>query len=135
MKIKFAVIILLFLLLSVAAVAGTDYFRQYAIFRSQEAQEAAMSADIPPNILSQEEQALFRLGFAYGYDYAMESGITLRAMPEEPTYIVNLATKKFHRPECYMVNSILFENREDLNCTYLEAIQKGYSPCGKCKPE
>ena len=132
MKSKFALIILLFLLLSVAAYAGTDYFRQYSVFRSQEAQDAALNADIPPNILSQEEQALFRLGFAYGYDYAMETGITLRSMPDEPTYIVNLATKKFHKPDCYMVNAILFENREDLYCTYWEAIQKGYSPCRKC---
>ena len=56
------------------------------------------------------------------------------ALPKGETgkYAVNTNTGKFHKPECYMVNSILFENRDDLYCTFEEAIAKGYSPCQKC---
>lgn len=134
-KAKILLIVLLFIGIAVTAVAGTDYFAQYAIFLSPEAVEAANSAQIPPSILSQEEQSLFRLGFAYGFDAAKETSVISRSMPSEPTYIANKATKKFHDPDCYMVNSILFENRDDLYCTYEEALDKGYSPCGKCHPK
>ena len=134
MKNKIFPIIILIWALTATAYAGTSIFQTYSIMCTPEAQEAAMSAQIPPSILSREEENLFRLGYACGYDDALANEIT-RSYHQEPTYIVNLKTKKFHDPSCYMVNSILFENREDLYCTYEEAISQGYSPCGKCNPK
>lgn len=132
MKNKRFAVILILLCLCASAYAATDYFNQYKAYLSREAIEAASMADIPPNILSREEQELFRLGYAFGYDNASKSSSVTRSIPTDPTYIANISTKKFHRPDCYMVNSILFENREDLYCTYAEAIKQGFSPCGKC---
>lgn len=134
MQKRIIMIFLIILGLCATAYAGTSIFQAYSIMCTPEAQEAAMSAQIPPSILSSEEENLFRLGYACGYDDALANEIT-RSYHLEPTYIVNLMTKKFHDPSCYMVNSILFENREDLYCTYEEAILKGYSPCGKCNPK
>lgn len=135
MKNKVLIGILIIWALTATAYAATDYFRQYSFLCSTEAQDAAINTEMPLIPLSQEEEALFRLGFAFGYDKANETTSPLRSVQTEPTYIVNLATKKFHIPSCYMVNSILFENREDLYCTYEEALLQGYSPCGKCNPK
>ena len=115
-----------------SAYAATDYFSQYKAYLSRDAIEAAGMAEIPPTILSREEQDLFRLGYAFGYDNASKSSSVTRSAPADPAYIANTSTKKFHKPDCYMVNSILFENRKDLYCTYDEAIKMGFSPCGKC---
>lgn len=134
MQKRIILIILIILGLYATAYAGTSIFQTYSIMCTPEAQEAAMSAQIPPSILSSEEENLFRLGYACGYDDALANEIT-RSYHLEPTYIANMATKKFHMPDCYMVNSILFENRDDLYCTFEEALMKGYLPCGKCHPK
>ena len=55
-----------------------------------------------------------------------------KASTEEKTaYIGNRKTKKFHLPSCRTLpkesNQVNFDTRE-------EAINKGYDPCGNCKP-
>lgn len=125
-------IILILLCLCASAYAATDYFSQYKAFLSPEAIEAASIADIPINTLSREEQDLFRLGYAYGYDNATKPSVSTRSLHAEPTYIANTNSKKFHKPDCSVVNAMNFENRIDLYCAYDEAIQMGYTPCGRC---
>lgn len=53
------------------------------------------------------------------------------AVTEYP-FVGNLNTKKFHRTDCRYVpaqeNAIWFTS-------YEEAVEKGYTPCGVCKPE
>ena len=54
-----------------------------------------------------------------------DSGVT------EYAYIGHVDSKKFHSPDCSSLpaqeNRIYFTSRE-------EAIEKGYDPCGRCKP-
>ena len=60
-----------------------------------------------------------------------------RSIPEiseDVTYIANTNTKKFHYPSCDSVKDMKDKNKEELYCTREEAIAKGYSPCGRCKP-
>ena len=49
-------------------------------------------------------------------------------------YIGNKNTKKFHYPDCNSVFQMKENNKEYLNCTREEAIEKGYEPCNKCRP-
>lgn len=49
-------------------------------------------------------------------------------------YILNTNTKKFHYPTCSSVNDMKEKNKQEFFGTRDEAISKGYSPCGRCKP-
>ena len=56
---------------------------------------------------------------------------TQPSVDAENTYIGNLNSKKFHRPDCASLpdekNSIYFATRD-------EAVSQGYEPCGRCHP-
>ena len=50
------------------------------------------------------------------------------------TYIVNTNTKKFHKPDCSGVKDMKASNKMKFTGTKEEAMEKGYSPCGTCRP-
>ena len=50
------------------------------------------------------------------------------------TYILNTSTRKFHYPSCSSVSQMSEKNKETFTGTREEAIEMGYSPCGRCKP-
>ena len=50
------------------------------------------------------------------------------------TYVLNINTKKFHRPQCSSVDQMKEKNRQDTTMSYDEIIKKGYKPCGRCNP-
>ena len=50
------------------------------------------------------------------------------------TYVLNTNTKKFHYPYCDSVNEMKEKNKQVFTGTREEAIEMGYSPCGRCKP-
>ncbi len=52
----------------------------------------------------------------------------------EHSYVLNTNTMKFHYPDCSSVGDIKPYNREDFSGTRDEAIARGFSPCGRCKP-
>ena len=52
----------------------------------------------------------------------------------EVQYIGNKNTKKFHYPYCGSVGQMKDKNKDYLYGSRDEAITKGYSPCGNCKP-
>ena len=49
-------------------------------------------------------------------------------------FVLNTASKKFHRPDCSGVSAMDPENRQEVTCTREELIRQGYEPCGSCKP-
>lgn len=49
----------------------------------------------------------------------------------EVTYILNVKTKKFHKPTC---GSLPTTNRKDTSESRDSVIAQGYEPCKKCKP-
>ena len=53
---------------------------------------------------------------------------------EDVTYVLNTHSMKFHLPDCESVMEMNPKNREDFKGTREELIEKGYSPCGACKP-
>jgi DNA-entry nuclease len=55
---------------------------------------------------------------------------------EESTgeYVVNTNTRKFHKTTCSSVSDILSSNRETIQGSRSELIEKGYEPCQRCQP-
>lgn len=50
-------------------------------------------------------------------------------------YILNISSRKIHKPDCGSVKDIKTENRAESYKTVEELKDEGYSPCGNCKPE
>ena len=50
------------------------------------------------------------------------------------TYVININSGKFHRPECSSVRDMQQHNRRDFTGTREELLDRGYIPCGKCRP-
>lgn len=53
---------------------------------------------------------------------------------EEPDYVLNNNTRKFHRPNCSSVGDIKASNREDYTGSREALIERGYVPCKRCLP-
>ena len=49
-------------------------------------------------------------------------------------YVLNINSKKFHRPDCASVQKMQQSNREDYTGSRAALIEQGYTPCGSCKP-
>ena len=52
----------------------------------------------------------------------------------EPTYILNISSRKFHIPTCDSVGNIKEKNKEEFFGTRDELLSSGDSPCGSCHP-
>lgn len=53
---------------------------------------------------------------------------------EEPDYVLNNNTRKFHRPNCSSVGDIKASNRGDYTGSREALIERGYVPCKRCLP-
>jgi len=49
-------------------------------------------------------------------------------------YILNTNSRKFHLPSCESAKSISAANKDTYSGTRQALVDKGYSPCGVCKP-
>lgn len=75
------------------------------------------------------------------YTQKTEPEVTTTSKPEtsedediELDYVLNTNTKKFHYTSCKSVEEIKDKNREDYHGTRDKVIDRGFSPCGRCKP-
>ncbi len=59
---------------------------------------------------------------------------SLPAPEGAPVYILNTNTRRFHDPSCPSVTEMNESNREYFYGTREEALERGYRPCGRCKP-
>ena len=53
---------------------------------------------------------------------------------EKQTYIVNMNTKKFHKPSCSSVKSMSTKNKKKYTGYRKNLIDNGYNPCKICNP-
>lgn len=49
-------------------------------------------------------------------------------------YILNRNNKKFHKPDCSSVKDMKEKNKESYTGSREKLLEKGYEPCGRCKP-
>ena len=52
----------------------------------------------------------------------------------EERYVLNTNTKKIHFPDCSSVKTIKEKNRQDYTGSRQSLLDRGYEPCGRCKP-
>ena len=50
------------------------------------------------------------------------------------TFVLNISTKKFHKPSCQSVAAMSDRNKRKKNDTRKHIIAEGYEPCKICKP-
>ena len=50
------------------------------------------------------------------------------------TYVLNTNTDKFHYPDCRSVKQMKDKNKQVVEVTREEIIERGFSPCGNCNP-
>ena len=50
------------------------------------------------------------------------------------TYVLNISSERFHRPTCGGVETMSPKNKSYTNETKQQLLDRGYSPCGNCKP-
>ena len=53
---------------------------------------------------------------------------------EEGDYVLNVSSKKFHRPDCSGARDMKAENRQDYTGSREALILQGFDPCGSCEP-
>ena len=51
------------------------------------------------------------------------------------SFVLNLSSKKIHRPDCNSIDSIKEENKKVFTGSLSELTSQGYSACGICKPQ
>lgn len=67
-------------------------------------------------------------------DAETSSDSTMAPDSEVRTYVLNTNTHRFHYPDCPSVTDMKEKNKQIFEGTREEAIEKGYEPCGACKP-
>ena len=54
---------------------------------------------------------------------------------ETKTYVLNVSSKKIHRPDCSSVSKISEKNKDEVQDSYSHLLEEGYKPCGICNPD
>ena len=57
-----------------------------------------------------------------------------KELPREEVYVLNTRTMRFHRPDCQAAGEIAEGNRLLFQGSREDALEMGYSPCGRCEP-
>ena len=75
----------------------------------------------------------YATGESYEGGIPAEEPVSGKTILEE-TYILNISSKKFHRPDCSSVREMKEQNREEYAGSREELISRGYAPCKSCNP-
>ena len=67
-------------------------------------------------------------------DGAGRNSASSQGASEQQDYILNVKTKKCHKPDCSAGPDISSANKQNFTGTRDQLIARGYSPCGICKP-
>ena len=74
------------------------------------------------------------IDYATGESWRSEENPPAPSQGEAGRYVLNTNSMKFHLPSCGSVNQISPGNYQEYSGGREELIQRGYSPCGSCKP-
>ena len=85
------------------------------------------------NVYVYNNQPGVEIDYRTGESRAAGAGSSAEPAQDE-TYILNVRSKKFHRPDCASVDSMREENRETFHGSREALIEQGYAPCGSCNP-
>lgn len=85
-------------------------------------------------ISEQENAGIETEHTAAGQDTSIDTQANDVTQEPSAAYILNMSTKKFHKPSCSSVSTINGENRAEFEGLREELIDAGYSPCQRCNP-
>ena len=74
------------------------------------------------------------INYATGESWLLADSGSTSDGSETAAYVLNVNSKKFHRPDCSGISSISEANRQEVTATRTDLVAQGYSPCGTCKP-
>ena len=74
------------------------------------------------------------IDYGTGDNWPVEAATAIPEEEESQVYILNTASKKFHRVYCAGVENISAKNKEVYRGPREDLIKKGYTPCGGCTP-
>jgi DNA-entry nuclease len=88
------------------------------------------------NIFCYNVQPGVKIDYATGDNWLDGEGVenTDSEKGKAETYVLNTKSKKFHKESCSGISKITKENKEEVKTTKEDLINKGYDPCGTCKP-
>lgn len=71
-----------------------------------------------------------------------DSALSGETLPEGPTYeqgetlyVLNVSSKRVHRPECSGVSTMAQHNKQETYETLASLLSRGFKACGTCNPE
>lgn len=86
------------------------------------------------NIYCYNAQPGIEIDYATGDSKAINQSDNFDDRSDKQTYIINISSKKFHKPGCEAVNKMSEKNKKTYTGTRENLINNGYNPCGICKP-
>ncbi len=86
------------------------------------------------NVYVYNVQPGIEIDYATGESHLADEGVTEPESDKEVTYILNVNTGKFHKPDCSSVQDVKAHNKKNYSGTRTDLIEDGYEPCGRCKP-
>lgn len=111
------------------------------VYEGAEAAEEAELADATRNTsVRAVKECVLYLDSDMGADAILDYQLALAEIlgtkldEEEPDYILNVNTKKFHYPSCSSVEDMKETNKQPFSGEREEVIGQGYVPCKRCDP-
>ena len=83
------------------------------------------------NVYTYNVQPGVKIDYATGESELDEEALS---QGEQENFVLNIGSKKFHRPECSGAKDMKAENRQDYTGTRQLLTAQGFQPCGQCKP-
>ena len=83
------------------------------------------------NVYAYNVQPGVKIDYATGESELDENALS---QGEQENFVLNVSSKKFHRPECSGAKDMKAENRQDYTGTRQLLTAQGFQPCGQCKP-
>jgi len=120
------------------------YYSANPVYKGKELVPRSVIVDIQSSDGEINERVIVLYNAAKGFKINYKKGMARRTADDtDPAvtppagaqrYVLNTNTMKFHYPDCASVRDMAEHNKLEEVTTREDLIQRGYSPCGNCKP-
>lgn len=87
-----------------------------------------------PNVFCYNVQPGINIDYATGDSSLSGESTDVSADTANTEYVLNINTKKFHKPTCSAAKQMKEENKQEYSGSRDDLIAQGYEPCKKCNP-
>lgn len=86
------------------------------------------------NVFCYNVQPGINIDYATGVSSLSGESTDVSADTANTEYVLNVNTKKFHKPTCSVAKQMKEENKQEYSGSRDDLIAQGYEPCKKCNP-